>query len=260
LPLSVAWLKFDRSNIMIRPLIHRLRSALSHIWRAPTPTPTELTPVGPQPLYTFFDEAGDLNFGKNGSRYFLCGMLVTHNPWPIMQVLTDLREEIFRGKFIPRAFHAAEDRQVVRDRVFESICGVGGFEAYITVTEKALVPPTHTDPSTFYTFMADFTLRWVLLRYSVEEPVFVFTDELPLKGRREALVKGFKATMASILPDRAYNIEHQSSGAQGCLQAIDYVNWAVFRRLELGDDRSYVLVKDYIAYEGGLDWSLVKES
>jgi len=206
----------------------------------------------------FFDESGNLDFGHTGSRYFLCGVLVTYDPWPLMQVLTDLREEIFRGGFIPGAFHATEDKQAVRDRVFEAIVGVGGFEAHITVTEKAKVPATHKDASTFYAFMADFTLRRVLQRYPTDEPIFVITDELPLKGKREALVKGFKASLAAILPDREYRIEHQSSGSQGCLQAIDYVNWAVFRRLELSDERSYVLIRGYIAYEGSVDWTFVR--
>jgi len=216
------------------------------------------TSLGPRPLYLFFDEAGNLDFGRNGTRFFLCGILVTYDPWPFMQVLTDLREEVFRGGFIPPAFHATEDRQAVRDRVFEGIAGVGGFKAYIAVTEKAHVPATHTDPATFYTFVADFTLRMVLQRYPSDEPIYVITDELPLKGKREALVKGFKTSLAAIIPDREFKIGHQSSGTQACLQVIDYVTWAVFRRLELPDERSYVLIKDYIAYEGGVDWTLVR--
>jgi len=216
--------------------------------------------MSPQPLYAFFDEAGDLGFGKDGSRHFLCGMLVTHDPWPIMHALNALREKVFRGVFIPPGFHAAEDRPDVRDRVFGAICKAGGFEAHITVTKKALVPATHTNAPTFYTFLADFTLRWVLRRYEQDEPIFVVTDELPLTGKREALVKGFKASLASILPRRRYTIGHHASGSHGCLQAIDYVTWAVFRRLEEGDAKPYDVVKRYIVRESGVDWSLVKST
>jgi uncharacterized protein DUF3800 len=243
---------------VIESLLRRLREALDHIAPRVAAPVAPSVPAGPRPLYLFFDEAGDLDFGAYGSRYFLCGVLVTYDPWPLMQVLTDLREEVFRGGFIPRAFHAAEDRQAVRDRVFEEIVGVGGFEAHITVTEKGLVPPSHRDASTFYTFMADFTLRMALQRYPSDEPILVITDELPLKSKRDAIVKGFQASLASILAGRVFRIEHHSSGSQQCLQVIDYIAWSVFRRWERGDSRSHSLVKDYIVRESGVDWTLVR--
>ncbi len=118
-----------------------------------------------QPLYAFFDEAGNLDFGKDGSRHFLCGVLVTHDPWPIMRALSALREKVFRGVFIPPGFHAAEDRPEVRDQVFAAICKADSFEAFISVTQKAVVPAGYTEAPKFYTSMADFTLRWVLQRY-----------------------------------------------------------------------------------------------
>ncbi len=83
------------------------------------------------------------------------------------------------------------------------------------------------------------------------------TDALPLTGKREAIVKGFKASLRSILPKTRYTIEHQSSGSQGCLQAVDYVTWAVFRRLEEGDMKPYDSVKKYIAQETNVPWHLM---
>jgi hypothetical protein len=236
----------------------RIRDALLGA-RARPPDPVEqVRREGRRPLYVFFDEAGDLDFGRFGTSYFLCGILVTYDPWPLMQALGDLREEVFRGAFIQRAFHAAEDKQAVRDRVFETICGVGGFDAHIFVTQKVDVPTPYKDPPRFYTFMADFALRMVLERHPNDEPIFVVTDELPLNSKREAVVKGLKTSLAALLPGREFRIEHHSSGTQACLQAIDYLTWAVFRRLERTDDRSYVLIRTYIVQEVQLDWRLVQ--
>ena len=216
------------------------------------------SPIGPQPLYVFFDEAGNLDFGPSGTKYFLCGVMVTYDPWPLMKALTNLREAFFRGDFIPPAFHAAEDKQHVRDAVFGAIVLVGGFNAHIFVTNKELVPLKYRTPSAFYSFMADFALRMVLQRHSSDEPVFVITDVLPVRNKREAVVKGFKASLAAVLPNREFRIEHHSSGSQGCLQVIDYVNWAVFRRLERLDSGSYIQIKDYIVQEVQFDWTLVQ--
>lgn len=94
--------------------------------------------------------------------------------------------------------------------------------------------------------------------HQIIKPIYVITDELPVRRKREAVVKGFKASLAAILPNRQFKIEHHSSGSQGCLQVIDYVNWAVFRRWERQDERSYALVKEYIVQEARLDWTLVR--
>lgn len=39
------------------------------------------------------------------------------------------------------------------------------------------------------------------------------------------------------------------ANADPCLQVADYCAWAIQRKYEKGDDRSYVLIKDRISYE-----------
>jgi hypothetical protein len=220
-----------------------------------------LTPPPPPalPLYLYFDEAGDLDFGRSGTSFFLCGILATYDPWPLMRELPQLRERLFRGQFIPQAFHAAEDKQAVRDAVFSLICELGGFDMHVFVFEKAEVPPSHRDQATFYTFAADFALRMVLEWHPTDEPIYVITDTLPLRGKREAVVKGFKASLAALLRGRLFQIEHHSSGSQACLQAADYLTWAVFKKWERRDTRSYEQVRDFLAQEVTFDWTLIRQ-
>jgi len=203
------------------------------------------------------DEAGDLDFGKTGSRFFLCGVLVAYDPWPLMHALARVREKAFKGGFIPQAFHAAEDKQRIRDMVFQAIVETGGFDVHVFVMHKQDVPATHREQLRFYTFVTDFALRMVLLRHPTEEPIYIITDALPVNSKRGAIVKGLKTSLAAVVPGRQFEIEHHSSGTQACLQVIDYITWAVFRRLERSDERSYVLIKDFVKQELRLDWRLV---
>lgn len=237
-------------------LLSRIRKAIA-VWRVKDKVRSRLL-IGPQPLYVYLDEAGDLDFARSGSRFFLCGVLVTYDPWPLMDAIGRLREELFRGGFIPQAFHATEDKQKVRDRVFQTITNTGGFEVNIFVVEKSDVPLSHRDLLKFYAFITDFALRMVLQWHPTDAPIFIVTDALPVQSKRGAIVKGLKASLSAIVPDRYFEIEHHSSGTQACLQVVDYVTWAVFRWFERGDDRSYVLIRNFIRREMRLDWTLVK--
>jgi hypothetical protein len=216
----------------------------------------------PRHLYLFFDEAGDLNFKESGTRHYLCGVLAIRNPWPLMDRLNTLRQELFQNTLIPESFHAAEDRQLVRDRVFETLVEEGRFDYFAGIADKTEAPTEYRDDATFYSLMADFTLRMVLNNYPTADPIYLITDRLPMKRKREAVLKGFKASLETLVKQREYpgeyEIAHQSAAAQGCLQAADYLNWALFRRWERSDDRSYDQIAHFVRFETRINWGLLK--
>ena len=76
--------------------------------------------------YIFFDEARNLDFSPSGTHYFILGSVTTRDPGPLTARLTALRYELFTDEVPPARFHATEDRQAVRDRLFEAIGEVGG--------------------------------------------------------------------------------------------------------------------------------------
>ncbi len=237
-------------------ITHRLIDSFKALFTRRSKPELQLRPAGPPtPLYLFFDEAGDLNFGSAGTKHYLCGVLVTHDPWPLMRELHNLRQELFQGVLIPACFHASEDRQAIRDAVFEVIVNKGDFKFFAGVAKKRDVPGKYRVPAPFYTTMADFTLRMALQHYPTAEPIYLTTDRLPVKGKRQAVVKGFKTCLSAVLDGREYRIEHQTAAAQGCIQAADYVNWALFRKWERGDERSSALVQDFVKYETTMDWT-----
>lgn len=116
------------------------------------------------PIYLFFDESGDLNFALNGSPYYYFGALTTTDPLPLTQALTALRYELIGGGLEIERFHAAEDRQAVRDRVFGALASTGGFEFDALVIEKRKAHPSLHDDTRFYPKFTAFLLRYVLNR------------------------------------------------------------------------------------------------
>jgi hypothetical protein len=186
------------------------------------------------------------------------GMLVTRNPWPLSDALNSLRRELYEGVFIPAYFHASEDLQKVRDRVFQTISETAGFVYDVLVVQKDAVPSEYREQHKFYRFVADAGLRLTLARYPTAEPIYLITDAIPVKRKRSSVIKGFKQCLASVLGDRRYEIGHHSSAAHPCLQAADYLNWAVFRKWERNDLRSYDVIKAYVRLETNFQWDILK--
>jgi Protein of unknown function (DUF3800) len=97
-------------------------------------------------IYFFFDESGNLDFSPNGTPYYCFGVLSTRDPAPLTQALTALRYDMLAEGLELERFHAAEDRQATRDRVFAAITAVGEFDFDCVVIEKRKANPAlHRD-------------------------------------------------------------------------------------------------------------------
>ncbi|MDK1046411.1 MAG: hypothetical protein QGM45_12110, partial [Anaerolineales bacterium] len=146
-------------------------------------------------IYLFFDEAGNLDFNPSGSKWYVFGVLSTPDPGPLSHALTTLRYELMgeREGLVLERFHASEDRQAVRDRVFESLLNVGDFEYDAVVIEKRKTHWSIQEPLKFYPKFAEVLLQYVFHRHAEDgEPLILVTDQLPLNRKRKSLEKAFR--------------------------------------------------------------------
>ena len=201
-------------------------------------------------VFLFFDESGDLNFSPNGSRYVVFGALTTREPATLLRPLSDLRYDmIVRGVAIEE-FHASEDRQAVRDQVFQVLAETGGFEFDAVIVEKRKANPVLHDPARFYPQFAGYLLQYVFKRYDdPTECVVVITDTLPIKKRRKAMEKAFKSFIRRRLGRRPFSVLHHASAAHACLQAADYCNWAIYKKWKDGEMRPYRMISRFVRSE-----------
>jgi hypothetical protein len=198
----------------------------------------------------FFDESGDLSFHNSSSRYCLFGVLSTFDPTPINRALTDERYRLLAEGTNLQRFHAAEDLQAVRDRGFTALTEAGEFEFDVIVVEKRKTPPDLCDPARFYPHFGSQLLEAVFERHpDPAEDIILITDTIPLKKHRKAVEKTFRQYVRRHLEERRFAIHHHSSKAHPGLQAVDYCTWAVFRKYQRGDERSYDLIRPFIRTE-----------
>lgn len=206
-----------------------------------------ITPMPPRFLYIFIDEGGNFDFSPGGTSHFTLSCVTRERPFGDYSELISLKYDLVEQGSDIEYFHASEDVQTVRDQVFEIISrNLKGIRIDAVIVEKRKAHPTVRDENEFYPKMLGYLLRYVLGRYRLSEyaEVIVFTDRIPVKGKRNAVEKAVKITLSGMLPKTArYRLLHHDSKSNFQLQIADYCNWAIYRKWDRKDLRSYDLIK-----------------
>lgn len=206
-----------------------------------------------QTLYIFLDEGGNLDFSANGTPFFTVSTITKLRPFSIESDLLALKYDLLEEGLDLERFHASEDKQNVRDRVF-SIIGqhLPQFRIDSLIVEKRKTQPQFRAQEKFYPAMLGYLLKYVFKQVMGEnhKQIIVKTDQLPLNKKRKAFEKAIKTTLADMLPNHArYRVLHHESRSSISLQVADYCNWAIYKKWTTGDSRSYDLIKEGIKSE-----------
>jgi len=206
-----------------------------------------------QYLYVFLDEAGDFNFSVTGTKFFTFTTITKTRPFPWDTPLISLKYDLIEVGLDIEYFHAAEDRQAVRDKVFTIIGNnLENLRIDSLVIEKRKTGTALQVLEKFYPRMIGYLLRYVLDPKNLKDfsEVIVITDSIPVSRKREAVEKAVKQTLSKMLPTGTkYRVLHHASKSCVGLQIADYCNWAIFRKLERQDLRSYELIRSGIRSE-----------
>jgi len=204
-------------------------------------------------LYVFLDESGNFDFSRGGTKYFVLTSLSKERPFAAYQELAELKYDLIEKGEGLEYFHASENQQHIRDAVFEIIqTHMGGIRLDSVVVEKRKLWPAWRAPEKFYARMLGYLLRHLLDKCEADkyQQVVVITDRLPLNKKRGAVEKSIKKTLAEMLPGGVrYRLLHHDAKSNFDLQIVDYCCWAIYRKWDTRDERSYNLISSVIASE-----------
>lgn len=207
--------------------------------------------------FVFADEAGCFTFEKNGraSRYFILCTVLSDTCDVGAALLTLRRELAWEGEQLGDCFHATEDRQAVRDRVFAAILR-HDFSVQATIMEKSKAQPqVRSSRPRFYQYGWYYHFKHGLAR-RLRSPAaaLVTSASLGTKKERSAFSDVVNDVMRQTSRSAQWRTDFMPAAADPCLQVADYCAWAIQRKWERQDDRSYRLIADRISYEFDL-WS-----
>jgi|SRR5690242_137755 len=207
----------------------------------------------PKCLYVYLDEAGNFDFSEKGTRYFMLGSVALERPFGFHTLLAELRFDLLEQGLDIERFHASDDKQATRNLVFGVIreC-LPTLRIDATIAEKRKTGPALRADDQFYPKMLGYHLRYLLeqIRIAEYQRVVVVTDTLPIQSKRKLIEKAVKQTLADMLPsDVPYQVLHHDSRSALGLQVADYCTWAIYRKWDRGDERSYKVIEPAVRSE-----------
>ncbi len=204
-------------------------------------------------LYIFLDESGNFDFSSSGTKYFTLTGITTTRPFLWDSSLLPLKYSLIEEGLDLEYFHASEDRQKVRNRVFSLIENhLCSLSIDSLIVEKRKTGSALQPLIAFYPRMLGYLLKYVFQGASASEykEVIVLTDRIPVKKKRRAVEKAVKITLSDILPVTTnYRVLHHESRSCIALQVVDYCSWAIFRKWTRNDSRSYNRIRSAIHSE-----------
>lgn len=199
--------------------------------------------------YIFADESGNFDFshGPGASRYFIL-TTVTADSCAFGDALVSLRRELaWDGKGLSSQFHASTDDQATRDCVFAALQG-HAFRVDATILEKAKAQPhLRATEQTFYQYAWFYHLKYLARRVAGrQDNLLVVGASLGTKQRRQLFHKAIEDVVAQVAPTVNARTAFWSAESDPCLQVADYCSWAIQRKWERNDERSYTLIAERV--------------
>ncbi|MDP2300543.1 MAG: hypothetical protein Q8M55_07510 [Actinomycetota bacterium] len=143
----------------------------------------------------------------------------------------------------------------MRDEVFAAICThLSDLEAYSIVIRKNRTNPSLREPHVLYRRTFEWLVRYACPRAARPgDHVVAVTDHIPIDRNRAAFEKALKPYLKQHLqPGATYELFHHQSKSDLSLQVADYISWAIYRKWNAEDLRSYRLIEPCVRSEGDL--------
>ena len=179
-------------------------------------------------LNVFIDESGNFDFSPNGTKYFLLTAVSTADCSELFVDFFHLKHRIAVMGHDIKEFHATEDKQEVRNQVYDLIakhCVHRCLRIHAIVVQKNKTSPSIRVEPVFYARMLRILLRSVFEGRSAEgvKQIVVWAARIGTRKKRATFEKEVKTYLAHQLTARPpYRILIHSSASHPMLQVADY--------------------------------------
>jgi Protein of unknown function (DUF3800) len=215
--------------------------------------------AGVKTLFVFLDESGNLDFSPKGTAYWSLTALCTFDPVLGRDAFTRMIYELAAEGSGIEYFHATEDRQQVRDLVFDAILKLGdGFEIHSILAEKRKAHPSLyrrfvlkkgnrvpiADQTEFYKLVCRTLLKYVINRpaYQCADRFVIVLSSLFTQEKHSQIEGALKAALRALV-DKKFHIYFRQNKADINCQLADYCGWAVTVAWERKELRSLDLIR-----------------
>ncbi len=203
-------------------------------------------------LYVFADESGDFTFstGQNISRYFIVCTVALESCDIGVDLLNLRRKLAWEDYELGEYFHASKDKQAVRNVVFDCICR-HDFKIQATIMEKRKAE-LRTRPSNAKFYQYGWYYHFFHGMQKIVRPyteLHVTAASIGIRKERKIFKAAISNVMKQTIQGKKWSADVFPASTDPCLMVADYCAWAIQRKWERGDNKSYDLIKGHITYE-----------
>lgn len=201
--------------------------------------------------YLFIDESGNFDFSPQGTKHFvLTGLLMT-NPSKNLNDLSDIKyEALVNGQDI-EYFHASEDPQNIRDKIFDFLKTPHlDIQIYSVISEKKNVQKDmyvekylkrgkHIERVTGYHLYQSICLKLLkLVGIKSNDHLIVVLGSL-FTREKHAMISGTIKKYLKTKRLSSYWIYFHQTKSDFNSQLADYCSWGIYVKMERGEARPY---------------------
>ena len=209
--------------------------------------------------YIFLDESGDLgfNFKKKGTTHFFIVTLlfIPGTKKPIEKIVKKTHSELsIKTKRRIGVLHAVNEKRVTRVRLLNRLNNKECSLMVISLDKQKVFTKLRDEKQVLYNYVTN-----ILLDRIYTKKVIPLKEEIHLIASRRETNKFLNENFKDYLNRQIKNnhkgilsVSIKTPHEEKCLQIVDFVSWAIFRKYEKGDDSYYKIIKNKIIEENPL--------
>lgn len=186
----------------------------------------------PGTLFLFIDESGNFDFSSGGTRHFVMAGVAALAPLESAASMQALKYQLLADGRDQSEFHATEDLQAVRGRVFETIAGLRNIRAHVIYGDKHRAAPSLQSDTALHALFGRALVKYVIKAFARNDygQVVVMFDQAFPKKKQDAFNAAVKPELKSLGKPFHIYFHPMKTDANG--QIADYIAWAKFVALE----------------------------
>jgi hypothetical protein len=202
--------------------------------------------------YMFLDESGDLGFGNRSSKWFLFTLAIVDSERSLEKVIKKVWRTIRKKHRHLGELHAYHEKDATRTRVLQMLAEIDSLKIVTIILNKKKV---HLDLQDQKNYLYNYTANIVLDRL-INTNLINKDQHISLVVDRKDTKKNLRENFISYITSAMLRRDHKkfemtltASHEDRCLQAVDFISWAIFRKYEKGDFEFYEIIKSKIIDE-----------
>ncbi len=208
--------------------------------------------------YIFLDESGDLGFdsSRKSSKYFVVTFLFVKNKGPVEKVIKKVAKNLSKKELKKHVgvLHACKEKPKTIIKTLELLNEKDISVLSIYLNKAKVYTKLRDEKHVLYNYVSNILLDRIFTKKLVplDAPITL------IASRRETnkfLNDNFRSYIKGQIKNNHHldlHIEIKTPASEKCLQAVDFICWAIYKKRESGDESCYNVIRQKIVEESPL--------